>query len=99
MGPYGYDTDLAGWHYLLWEKAGGQLLRAKGQSLIQILGPEGWMDAPPSAIDAVTGMGPDPYSCGEWADELTLEQARREARKRGQPDAVGPPRGRPLENI
>ena len=34
-----------------------------------------WEIGPPAALDAVTGMGPDPWSCGEWADELSVEQA------------------------
>lgn len=34
-----------------------------------------WVIGPPEAMDAVTGMGPDPWSCGEYAEELSIEQA------------------------
>ena len=26
-------------------------------------------------MDAVTGMGEDPYSCGEYAEQLSLQEA------------------------
>ncbi len=35
------------------------------------------------ALDALTGMGEDPYSCGEWADEVTEAEAARIAEARG----------------
>ena len=34
-----------------------------------------WVIGPPEAMDAVTGMGPDPWSCGEYAEEMPVEQA------------------------
>ncbi len=38
-----------------------------------------WHKGSPYVMDAITGMGEDPYSCGEWADRWTLEQAIRYA--------------------
>lgn len=35
----------------------------------------GWYKGSPYVMDAITGMGEDPYSCGEWAHPFTLEQA------------------------
>jgi hypothetical protein len=34
-------------------------------------------------LDAITGMGEDPYSCGEWCDDLTAKEAAKLARKMG----------------
>lgn len=34
-----------------------------------------WVIGSPYAMDAITGMGPDPWSCGEYAEELSIEQA------------------------
>jgi hypothetical protein len=40
-------------------------------------------------MDAITGMGEDPWSCGEWADSLTTSQAEEYARA-NQVDLYGP---------
>jgi hypothetical protein len=34
-------------------------------------------------LDAITGLGEDPYSCGEWCKTLTADEAIRVARKMG----------------
>jgi hypothetical protein len=34
-------------------------------------------------MDAITGMGPDPYSCGSWASDLTVPEAQAMAAKLG----------------
>jgi hypothetical protein len=34
-------------------------------------------------LDAITGMGEDPYSCGEWCEPLTDRQAAEVARTMG----------------
>jgi len=48
-----------------------------------------WAIGSPYAMDAVTGMGPDPWSCGEYAEELSLEQAEAFAAA-NQVDLFGP---------
>lgn len=39
-----------------------------------------WVAGSAYVMDAITGMGEDPYSCGEWADKLTAAQAEEYAR-------------------
>lgn len=57
-----------------------------------------WHQGSPYVMDAITGMGEDPYSCGEWADEWTLEQAIQHASENGidlfaeNPDDPYPPK-------
>ncbi len=34
-----------------------------------------WVRGTPYVLDAITGMGEDPWSCGEWADEWSNAQA------------------------
>jgi hypothetical protein len=41
-----------------------------------------WIVANGSAVDAITGMGPDPWSCGEYAEEMSLDQATEYAASR-----------------
>jgi predicted transposase YbfD/YdcC len=40
-----------------------------------------WNPGSSSDVDALTGMGPDPYSCGEWADAISEPEARALAAK------------------
>jgi hypothetical protein len=42
-----------------------------------------WNPGSSSDVDALTGMGPDPYSCGEWADAISEPEARALAAKAG----------------
>lgn len=75
-------TDYEFW---LWDQHG--LIRRKRDSLVT-LRPEiwrsgHWEDAGPYALDAIIGMGEDPYSCGEWAHQLSLDDAREYAAANG----------------
>jgi len=42
-----------------------------------------WVTGTPYVVDAITGMGEDPYSCGEQADDLTVADAEAYASTRG----------------
>ncbi len=58
-----------------------------------------WHEGSPYVMDAITGMGEDPWSCGEWADPWTLEQATQFAAENSidlfaeNPDDPCPPKG------
>ncbi len=41
-----------------------------------------WVTGSPYVMDAITGMGEDPWSCGEWAWEISAEEAEEMARER-----------------
>lgn len=61
--------------YWRWDSVGGDtLLRETDGSVHQLTG-AGWVDAGPAAMDAIVGMGPDPWSCGEHADAITEGEA------------------------
>ncbi|HET7486609.1 MAG TPA: hypothetical protein VFJ85_01675 [Acidimicrobiales bacterium] len=49
---------------------------------VQALTRRGWAYNP-YALDALTGLGEDPYSCGEWCDPVTVAEAAAIARKLG----------------
>ena len=49
-----------------------------------------WIVGGPYVLDAITGMGEDPYSCGEWSESWSLEQAQEFAQTHGI-DLFGPP--------
>lgn len=38
-----------------------------------------WVPGSPYVLDAITGMGEDPYSCGEWSEPWSLDQAQQYA--------------------
>ncbi len=38
-----------------------------------------WITGSPYVMDAITGMGEDGYSCGGWADEMSLQDAQSHA--------------------
>jgi hypothetical protein len=42
-----------------------------------------WITGSPYVMDAITGMGEDPYSCGEYAAELSMEEAKSYAEENG----------------
>jgi len=42
-----------------------------------------WIVGSPYVMDAITGMGEDPYSCGEMAFELDQEKAEAYANENG----------------
>ena len=46
---------------------------------VEALTTRGWTYTP-YALDALTGMGEDPYSCGEWADEVARPRRPRSPR-------------------
>lgn len=65
------------------------VVRQRGRSFeVETLTPAGWA-YDPYALDAVVGMGEDPYSCGEWCDELTAAEAARIAASMGLSLATG----------
>ena len=49
----------------------------------------GWIRGGPYALDAITGRGEDPHSCGEWSELWTLDQAQEYAEVHGI-DLFGP---------
>lgn len=42
-----------------------------------------WVTGSAYVMDAISGMGEDPWSCGEWADDWNSEQAEDYARRFG----------------
>lgn len=42
-----------------------------------------WVVGSPYVMDAITGMGEDPHSCGEYADQWTSDQAATYAAEHG----------------
>ncbi len=44
---------------------------------------EGWVTGSAYVMDAITGMGEDGFSCGEWAASWNLLQAEQYAREHG----------------
>lgn len=49
---------------------------------VEALTPHGWAYTP-YALDALTGMGEDPHSCGEWCDAISDAEAATIARAKG----------------
>jgi hypothetical protein len=65
--------------YWYWLSADRGLIRTFGETRMGVC-PEvwsngGWTRGSPYVMDAVTGMGEDLYSCGEWASEIGQEEA------------------------
>ena len=58
------------------------VIRERGILDVEYLSPAGWALSS-YAVDALTGMGEDPYSCGEWADEVSEAEAAEIAEARG----------------
>lgn len=66
-------------NYKFWFSDSHGLIRQRSEPG-QTAYPEIWRDGRwrkgfPSVVDAITGMGPDPYSCGEWADSWSRQKA------------------------
>ena len=64
------------WTYWRWEwgpvEEHWRLLRTQGGAAPEEFYPDGsWRKTSPSAMDAITGMGADGYSSGEYAFEIT----------------------------
>ena len=55
-----------------------------------------WVTGSAYVMDAITGMGEDAYSCGEYADEISVAEAEQVAARNGidlyarNPDDPGP---------
>ena len=58
------------------------VIRERGILDVEYLSPAGWALSS-YAVDALTGMGEDPYSCGESCDEVTEAEAAAIAEGRG----------------
>lgn len=73
--------------YTYWLRDYGAILRSPtgGLSGLQRLFEDGWGVPAPTDMDAVTGMGEDPWSCGEWAEKISPQKARAAAKKQGFP--------------
>lgn len=74
---------LEDYEFWLWKSHG--LIRRKNHDGSWTY-PEVWNDGrwemgSAYAVDAITGMGEDPYSCGEWAQQLSVKQAQEYAAK------------------
>lgn len=69
------------WSYFLNDKEHIGLMRQRrwpggtGGSWPEYLRGGRWRPGSPYELDAITGMGEDPYSCGEWASPISVEQA------------------------
>ena len=61
---------------------GETVIRDRGILDAEALTVRGWAETP-YAIDALTGMGEDPYSCGEFADAISESEAAEIAEARG----------------
>lgn len=64
-----------------WSETHG-LIRTIDRAFPEVLADDIWVPGSPYVLDAITGMGEDPHSCGEWVDELEPEQAIALAKKK-----------------
>lgn len=69
--------------YKFWLGEFRGLLRQDGDEYPEAFRRGCWRVGVPYDVDAITGMGEDAYSCGEWADELTQTEADEYAAKHG----------------
>ena len=75
------------WVYQFWMADVFGLVRVK-RTDVGVCNPEIWRDGnwitgSPYVMDAITGMGEDPYSCGEYAEQISIEEAESYAAKNG----------------
>jgi hypothetical protein len=75
------------WVYQFWMADVHGLVTVK-RTEVGVCNPEIWRDGnwitgSPYVMDAITGMGEDPYSCGEYAEELSMEEAKSYAEENG----------------
>lgn len=68
-------------NYRFWLSDSRGLIRQEGGKYPEVFVRGVWKTGSPYVMDAITGMGEDPYSCGEYADQLTLAQAEEYAAK------------------
>jgi len=82
---------LAQYEFWQWDDHG--LIRCKrdgnGGAYPEVWRGNRWETGTAYAVDAITGMGEDPYSCGECAEPLSIEQAQEYAAA-NQVDLLGP---------
>jgi hypothetical protein len=88
-------TDQAPFQFWLSKTRG--LIRRSASAHPEVWRKGQWVPGSSYVMDAITGMGEDPYSCGEWADEITEPEAEAFAAKNGvdlhAPLAEDPPAG------
>lgn len=72
-------TEGTAFRYYRWRET---VIRHRSIRDVEALTTKGWTYSP-YALDALTGMGEDPYSCGEWADEVSEAEAAEIAGERG----------------
>ena len=77
--PADEATEPTPYRYHRWRDT---VIRDRRVRDVEALTTRGWAYTP-YALDALTGMGEDPYSCGEWADEVTEAEAAKIAEARG----------------
>lgn len=70
------------------------VIRERSVRDVEALTRRGWAYNP-YALDALTGMGEDPYSCGEWCDPISEEEAAAVARAMGLSLETGEPQDHP----
>ena len=73
--------------YRFWDGGIRGLIRQRSgpgwQAYPEIWHDGGWVKGSAYIVDAISGMGEDAYSCGSWADDLTLKQAEAMAAEKG----------------
>ena len=74
-----------GYNYQFWESTSFGLIRQKS-TFKELHYPEiivngKWITGNPYVVDAITGMGEDPWSCGEISNELSAEDAEKIAKE------------------
>lgn len=74
-----------GYNYEFWESPSFGLIRQKS-TFKELHNPEiivngKWITGNPYVVDAITGMGEDPWSCGEISNELSAEDAEKIAKE------------------
>ena len=79
MGTSNDDAEALPYRYHSWRDT---VIRERTIYDVEALTRRGWSYTP-YALDALTGMGEDPYSCGEWCDPITEAEARRIAATKG----------------
>ncbi len=103
MDPVPADraTERKSYRYHRWRDT---VIRDRCIRDVEALTPSGWAYTS-YALDALTGMGEDPYSCGEWADEISEAEAAEIAEARGlsltmeRKDAAGEPQRVPGRRV
>lgn len=81
-----------GHEYRFWDGERRGLIRQRdGHGHPEVWKNGRWVYGSAYVMDAITGMGEDPYSCGEWAFDISVQQAEAIAAKLGiEPYAPNP---------